>query len=78
MPRQSKTTFGNLVRQWRAARHLTRTAASKHLKIPLRTLEDWETGRRTPRGIARRILETKFSKVTKLLLMPAAVLWILV
>jgi DNA-binding transcriptional regulator YiaG len=60
MPRRAVTPFGKIVRQWREAHQLTRAAASKRLKIPVRTLEDWETGRRTPRGIARRILETKF------------------
>jgi DNA-binding transcriptional regulator YiaG len=58
----SKISFGNLVRQWREARQLSRVDASKRLGIPLRTLESWEYGDRTPRGHYKRILEAKFSR----------------
>lgn len=57
-----KSSFDELVRQWRETRELTKVDAAKRLGIPLRTLEDWEAGRRTPRGIARRMLESKFLK----------------
>jgi putative transcriptional regulator len=64
MSRESNApSFGKLVRRWREARQLTQVAASKRLGIPLRTLEDWEAGRRTPRGIARRLITAKLSRV---------------
>lgn len=54
--------FGQLARKWRAARKLTRADAARLLGIPYRTLEDWEAGKRTPRGIARTVMTEKFSK----------------
>lgn len=44
---------------WRTQRGLSMAAAARQLKIPYRTLQDWEAGLHAPRGFARRmILET--------------------
>jgi DNA-binding transcriptional regulator YiaG len=52
--------FGELVRAWRERRRLSRVDASRKLGIPLRTLEDWEYGRRTPKGLARELILRRF------------------
>ena len=53
--------FGKLALRWRTARKLSRAEAARQLGVPYRTLEDWEAGRRTPRGIARELLTQRFS-----------------
>lgn len=55
--------FKTLVRQWRKARRLTRADAARRLGIPYRTLEDWEAGRRTPRGIAKWLILDKLGLI---------------
>jgi len=54
--------FKTLVRQWRKARGLTRADAARRLGVPYRTLEDWEAGRRTPRGLGLELITSKLSK----------------
>ena len=54
--------FPRLVRRWRRAHELTRAEACRRLTIPYRTLEDWEAGRRTPRGIALKLIIARLSR----------------
>ena len=58
----SPQTFAQLVRAWRDRHQLARVDAARKLGIPLRTLEDWEYGKRTPRGIARRLIIARLAK----------------
>ncbi len=41
------------LKSWRARKKLSQSEAAKHLGANLRTLQDWEQGRRTPRGFAK-------------------------
>lgn len=57
-------TFADKLSQWRAAKRWSRAAAVAHLsaaigvRVPVRTYEDWEAGRRTPHEIIQKeILE---------------------
>lgn len=43
---------GELLLEWRMERGLTRAEAASHLGVNARTIENWETGRRKPRGLA--------------------------
>ena len=38
----------NIIRELRKSINLTRKEFSEHVGIPIRTLEDWEAGRRKP------------------------------
>lgn len=62
MSKQTQQTFADLVRAWRERRKLSRVDASRELGIPLRTLEDWEYGKRTPRGIARKLITARLAR----------------
>jgi transcriptional regulator with XRE-family HTH domain len=55
--------FAKLVRAWRDARQLTRADAARKLGVPYRTLQDWEDGKRTPRGIARWLILDKLGLI---------------
>ncbi len=41
---------------WRQRKNLSQSEAAKRLGANLRTLQDWEQGRRTPRGFAKAAL----------------------
>ena len=45
------------IRQLRESIGLSRKAFSEHIGIPVRTLEDWEAGRRTPPEYIPRLIE---------------------
>ena len=45
------------IRSLRESTVMTRKAFSDHTGIPVRTLEDWEAGRRTPPEYIPRLLE---------------------
>ena len=45
------------IRSLRESTRMTRKAFSEHTRIPVRTLEDWEAGRRTPPEYIPRLLE---------------------
>ena len=47
---------------------LNRTQFAKHLGIPLRTIEDWEAGRRTPPDYIPRLIsyQLKYEALMKL------------
>lgn len=49
-----------LLRAWRAGRGLSQSQAAELLRVPLRTLQDWEGGQRPARateGLLRLVLE---------------------
>jgi putative transcriptional regulator len=62
MSKQHEQTFGELVRAWRERRKLSRVDAARKLGVPLRTLEDWEYGKRTPRGLARELITARLAR----------------
>jgi putative transcriptional regulator len=62
MSKQHEQTFGELVRTWRERRKLSRVDAARKLGVPLRTLEDWEYGKRTPRGLARELITARLAR----------------
>jgi DNA-binding transcriptional regulator YiaG len=55
--------FAALVRRWRKARGLSRPQAAKRLGIPYRTIQSWELGDRTPRGLALQLITARLSRV---------------
>ncbi|MBQ9119579.1 MAG: helix-turn-helix transcriptional regulator [Lachnospiraceae bacterium] len=50
----------NKVKELRASVGMNRKEFSEHTGIPVRTLEDWEAGRRTPPEYVPRLLEYMF------------------
>ncbi len=40
------------LRAWRARARLSQSEAARRLRISVDTLQNWESGRRTPRGFA--------------------------
>ena len=46
-----------IIKQLRESIGLTRKEFSEHVGIPVRTLEDWEAGRRTPPEYIPRLIE---------------------
>lgn len=54
-----------VIRELREQAGMKRKEFSEYTKIPLRTLEDWEAGRRTPPDYIPRLLEyqLKFDKL---------------
>ena len=52
-------TLANDLRSWRLALGWTRKQAASFLRVPLRTLEGWEQGRRKPdqEGPIRKLME---------------------
>lgn len=55
------------IKELRKQTGLTQKAFSEHLGIPLRTIEDWEAGRRTPPEYIPRLIEyqLKFEELEK-------------
>lgn len=45
---QPRKTFGDTLKRHRSQLSLSRQQLSRATKIPVRTLEDWESDRRTP------------------------------
>jgi len=65
MPKQNHAKlngFAEVVRAYRERHKLSRAAASRKLSIPLRTLEDWEAGRRVPRSFMLELLTQRFNR----------------
>ena len=46
----------NIIRELRKSINLTRKEFSEHVGIPIRTLEDWEAGRRKPPEYIPRLI----------------------
>lgn len=63
----SALTFAEKLLAWRTEKRWTRAAALECLSarlgvpLPLRTLEDWESGRRVPHPLTQRALEEAIS-----------------
>ena len=55
------------MRTFREKTGMTRTDFSSHLGIPLRTIEDWESGRRTPPEYIPRLISyaLKYEELVK-------------
>lgn len=55
----------NIIKSLREQTGLTRKEFSKHTGIPVRTLEDWEAGRRTPPEYIPRLItyQLKYEKM---------------
>ena len=55
------------IRELRARTGMSRKDFSEYTKIPVRTLEDWEAGRRTPPEYIPRLLayQLKFDEMMK-------------
>ncbi len=49
---KTKPTLSRKLAAWRRRCGLTQLAAAEKLGCPLQTLQQWEHGRRTPRGFA--------------------------
>lgn len=45
------------LRAWRRRRKLSQTGAARALGVSVRTFQEWEQGRRQPRGLARVALD---------------------
>ena len=54
---RASDTFAALVRRWRERENLSQSEAALRLQISKRTLQEWEQGRATPQGLARRAVE---------------------
>ena len=49
--------FPRRLRAWRERNNLSQSEAALKLQISKRTLQEWEQGRATPRGLARTAIE---------------------
>ena len=60
-------TIAETIRDLREGIGESRAEFSKHTGIPVRTLEDWESGRRTPPDYLPRLLsyQLKYEKMMK-------------
>lgn len=45
------------IRSWRKQMNFTQSDAAEFLGMSSRTLQNWEQGKRTPQGLARKFLE---------------------
>lgn len=50
------------LRKWRSMKGLSQRQAADVLGVPKRTLQEWEQGRRSPRGLARFALWEKLKE----------------
>jgi DNA-binding transcriptional regulator YiaG len=53
------------LKRWRKVQNLSQKEAALALEIPKRTLQDWEQGRRSPRGLALVALMQRLSAPLK-------------
>jgi len=47
------------LKDWRAGKNLSQAEAAEKPGVPLRTLQQWEQGRQSPRGLALNTLLEK-------------------
>jgi DNA-binding transcriptional regulator YiaG len=57
--RKLETELPQQLRAWRKRRKLSQATAAIELGMPKRTLQEWEQGRATPRGLALVALKQK-------------------
>lgn len=50
------TTFADMLKTAREAAGMTQQAVSDRMKIPKRTIEEWEADRRTPPSYVQRLV----------------------
>ena len=64
---ESSVNIAKKIRELRESVGENRTEFSKHTGIPVRTIEDWESGRRTPPEYIPRLLayQLEYEKLTK-------------
>ena len=62
---KDKPEVRNKIRQLRENAGLTRRGLCERLGIPYRTLQEWETGRRTPPGYVIKLLEIYIKEIAK-------------
>lgn len=55
----------NKIKQARLNAGLTQKAMSERLNIPLRTIENWDAGQRTPPGWAESLIAEKLNQIKK-------------
>jgi len=48
--------FSERLKNWRSAHHLSQSQASERLGVSVRTFQDWEQARHSPRGFALKAL----------------------
>ena len=59
MKTKRHVTFAALVLRWRTLRQLSQAKAAALLGVPHRTFQDWEYGRRAPKGLALELITHK-------------------
>jgi putative transcriptional regulator len=52
-------SMADKLKDWRSKHGLSQSQAATALGVPVRTLQEWEQGRRSPRGLAESALEAK-------------------
>ena len=64
---ESSVNIAKKIRELRESVGENRTEFSKHAGIPVRTIEDWESGRRTPPEYIPRLLayQLKYEELTE-------------
>ena len=60
---EDKPEVGNKIRRLRENAGLTRRGLCERLSIPYRTLQEWETGRRTPPGYVIKLLNIYIKEI---------------
>jgi DNA-binding transcriptional regulator YiaG len=58
-PEREQRGKSSKLRRWRKARGLTNEAAAEFIGVPLRTFEDWQSGRRSPAALSAAALAEK-------------------
>lgn len=57
---KSKVEFATALKAWRERRGLSQSQAAKALEMPVRSLQNWEIARVSPRGVLRTVLLKRF------------------
>jgi DNA-binding transcriptional regulator YiaG len=57
-----RIAFAELLLAWRVARGISLAETARRLRVPYRTLQDWQAGIHTPRGYARLAIEARLRR----------------
>ena len=60
--RRSKNEIAPALAAWRKRNKLSQSKAALKLKVSVRTLQEWEQGRSTPRHLALEVLRNKIAR----------------
>jgi DNA-binding transcriptional regulator YiaG len=60
--KRNNNALGGELRAWRKTLRLSQSGAALQLQISTRTLQNWEQGRREPKGFALRALRETISR----------------